>query len=66
MLRETEFAYAPNEALARRRPSTFESPTPVSEDDAASMQNDDDNASMLSSVTGKIAQTSPIFNRYLY
>ncbi|DBA75241.1 hypothetical protein WJX77_008108 [Trebouxia sp. C0004] len=52
MLRETEFAYAPNEALPRRRPSMFESPTPYTEDAAASVQDDDDNASTRTSITG--------------
>ncbi len=52
MLRETEFAYAPNEALPRRRPSMFESPTPYTEDATASVQDDDDNASTPTSITG--------------
>ncbi len=56
MLRETEFAYAPNEALPRRRPSMFESPTPYTEDATASMQDDDDdNASTPTSITGRPA-----------
>ena len=54
MLRETEFAYAPNEALPRRRPSMFESPMPYAEDATASVHDDDDddNASTPTSITG--------------
>ncbi|DBB17227.1 TPA: hypothetical protein ACH3X3_014285 [Trebouxia sp. C0006] len=52
MLRETEFAYAPNEALPRRRPSMFESPTLDTEDVTASVQAEDDNASEPTSITG--------------
>ena len=52
MLRETEFAYAPNEALPRRRPSIFESPTLDTEDVTASVQAEDDNASEPTSITG--------------
>lgn len=52
MLRETEFAYAPNEALPRRRPSMFESPTLDTQDATASVQAEDDNASTPTSVTG--------------
>ncbi|KAA6423975.1 MAG: hypothetical protein FRX49_05934 [Trebouxia sp. A1-2] len=53
MLRETEFAYAPNEALPRRRPSMFESPTPYADNAAASVQDDDDgNDSTPTSITG--------------
>ena len=59
MLRETEFAYAPNEALPRRRPSMFESPE-YTEDATASMQDDDDdaNASTPTSITGRPASVN--------
>ncbi len=55
MLRETEFAYAPNEALPRRRPSMFESSTLDTEDATASVQAEDDNASTPTSITGYAA-----------
>ena len=52
MLRETEFAYAPNEALARPRVSMFDTNVAASEDKAASNQHDDDGNSTPTSVTG--------------
>ena len=61
MLRETEFAYAPNEALPRRRPSMFESPTPYADNAAASVQDDDDgNDSTPTSITGCAALNSVV------
>ena len=64
MLRETEFAYAPNEALPRRRPSMFESPE-YTEDATASLQDDDDddaNASTPTSITGRPASVNVLLS----
>ena len=52
MLRDTEFAYAPNEALSRRRHPIFESPLPVPVDESAVLQDEEDKASTSISVTG--------------
>ena len=51
MLRETEFAYAPNEALARPR-HPFLDPHSPAETSSAAIQQGDDAASTSSSVTG--------------
>ena len=52
MLRETEFAYAPNEALSCRRHPIFDSPAAASDDGTDTAQRDDDNASTPASITG--------------
>ena len=51
MLRETEFAYAPNEALARPRHPVFDPLSPTEASPAATEQGDE-SASTPSSVTG--------------
>ena len=51
MLREAEFAYAPNEALARPRHLELQSPSHESED-AATAQQDGDTSSTPTSITG--------------
>ena len=52
MLRETEFAYAPNEALLRRRHPIFDSPVATADAGADVAQPDDDTASTPTSITG--------------
>ena len=52
MLRETEFAYAPNEALSRRRHPIFDTPTEATAADVESVQQEDDIASTPTSITG--------------
>lgn len=52
MLRETEFAYAPNEALSSWRHPVFDSPAAASDAGTDVMQPDDDTASTPTSITG--------------
>ena len=52
MLRETEFAYAPNEALSGRRHPIFDTPAAAPNDGADVTQPDDDTASTPISITG--------------
>ena len=52
MLRETEFAYAPNEALSRRRHPIFDCPAAASDAGTDAAQPDDDAASTPTSITG--------------
>ena len=55
MLRETEFAYAPNEALSRRRHPIFDSPAATANANTDVAQHDDDTASTPISITGTSA-----------
>ncbi|KAL3143439.1 hypothetical protein ABBQ38_002256 [Trebouxia sp. C0009 RCD-2024] len=52
MLRETEFAYAPNDALSCRRHPIFDSPAEASNAGTDTPQPDDDAASTPTSITG--------------
>lgn len=52
MLRETEFAYAPNEALSCRRHPIFDSPAATADAGMDVAQPDDDTASTPTSITG--------------
>lgn len=52
MLWETEFAYAPNEALSCRRHPIFDTPAAVPEAAADPVQQEDDDASTPTSITG--------------
>ena len=52
MLRETEFAYAPNEALSLRRHPIFDSPAPASSASTEGGRQEDDTISTPTSITG--------------